>query len=122
MQPALSTVDMLYAVGHWLLDEQRPLDAIHVFRTMMITAPQDERSWLGLGTSHERVGQLDIAIELYQLGETTVTISFRCSLARARLLRRIDAQHDEAYERAEDRARLVDDDAANAIALERAQS
>lgn len=120
MSLSTSTADMLYAVGHWLLEEQRPLDAVEVFRTMLMTAPQDERGWLGLGVAHERVGQNETALELYQLGESAVPTSFRCSLARARLLRLVEKEHEEAYERAEERALMHDEAIASAIAQERA--
>lgn len=119
MSVSPSLVDSLYGLGHWLLDQQRPDDAVHVFRTLLMTAPEDERSWLGLATSHEQIGHHDAALGLYQLGEAAVHSSFRCPLARARLLKRVDGDADAAYDLAEERARLVDDATADAIAAER---
>lgn len=47
MRPA-SFADTLYALGHWLMSEDRPGDAAHVYRAMLTTVPADERGWLGL--------------------------------------------------------------------------
>ncbi len=124
MEAELRTVETLYGLGHWLLEQQRPADALHVFRTMLVSAPDDERSWLGLGQCHELNGADEIARDLYLLAERTLTRSFRCPLARARLLRRLDVldSADDAFALAEDRAAALDDDAAAAIAAERQAS
>ena len=120
MLPATTQMaDALYVVGHWLLEQRRPADAIHVFRTLLMNAPNDERGFLGLGASHEQLGNDAVAIGLYALGEAAVTSSFRCSLAHARVLRRLGKDSDAPFERAEERAREVDDGTANAIAQER---
>ncbi len=98
---------------------------MHVFRTMLVSAPDDERSWLGLGRCHELTGADEVARDLYLLAESSLIRSFRCPLARARLLRKLDASDDadDAFAIAEERAAaLYDDDAAAAIAVERQAS
>jgi tetratricopeptide (TPR) repeat protein len=115
-------IETLYSLGHWLLEQDRAADAIHVFRTMLVTAPDDERSWLGLGLCHERKGEDTIAHDLYELAESVAPLSFRCPLARARLLRRGDAEDraQQAYEAAEQRAAETrEDEIVSAIARER---
>ncbi|MFO0738024.1 MAG: hypothetical protein U0270_19180 [Labilithrix sp.] len=121
MLPApIQPADALYVVGHWLLEQRRFADALHVFRTMLVSAPGDERGWLGLGASHEELGNDGVAAGLYALGEAAIPTSFRCSLAHARVLRRLMNDHaDAAFERAEERALEVDDGTASAIAHER---
>lgn len=111
MRPA-SFADTLYALGHWLMSEDRPGDAAHVYRAMLTTVPADERGWLGLAGAHELRGEDDVADGLYRLAETAVPSSYRAALGRARLLRRREAESglDEAYERAVDRARAVGED------------
>lgn len=113
--------DTLYALGQWLIEEGRAADAVHVYRTMLMSAPQDERSWLGIGQSHERLGHDEPALALYELGEKTVPTSFRCPLARARLLRRMnkDVAAESAFERAEERAVDHEGSLSTAIAFER---
>jgi hypothetical protein len=116
---AAQMADALYAVGHWLLEQRRASDALHVFRTLLMSSPNDERGFLGLGASHEQLGNDAAAGGLYALGEAAVTSSFRCSLAHARVLCRLEKDSDSAFERAEERAREVDDGIAAAIAQER---
>jgi Flp pilus assembly protein TadD len=62
MAPLVPSVEALYAAGHWLLTTERFADASVVFRTMALAAPSDERAWLALGSCHEGIGQLEIAI------------------------------------------------------------
>ena len=119
------TIEAFYSLGHWLLEHGRPRDAVHVFRTMFARAPDDERSWLGLGRCHELVAQENVAIELYALGTGTALSSFRCPLAHARLLRSqgSDDDADSSFELAESRALLQDEPTvATAIAAERRAS
>jgi tetratricopeptide (TPR) repeat protein len=68
MSAATSGVEALYSAGHWLLTAERFADAAVVFRTMAMAAPSDERCWLALGSCHEAIGQLEIAISLYEAG------------------------------------------------------
>jgi hypothetical protein len=122
-------VETLYALGHWLLERERPGDALHVFRTMLVAAPADERSWLGLTQAHEGIGETVIARELHRLAEHAVPRSFRCPLARARFLRREgdETGADHSYQMSEARflaftptdATLDRDEVAAAIARER---
>jgi tetratricopeptide (TPR) repeat protein len=99
----MAPIEALYAAGKWLLDAQRPLDAAHVFRGMLVAAPVDERAWLGLGACHEALGQASIAIELYASGASSCA-SARCHVARARLLRALgrDEEASDAVDAAEE--------------------
>ena len=90
-------VETLYATAHWLLSEERPRDAACVLRAMVLTAPRDERGWLGLGACHEALGQPEIALEMYGTGRVFAQPSVRCEIARARIFRamgRDDAADD----------------------------
>jgi tetratricopeptide (TPR) repeat protein len=83
--PAL---EALYAIAYSFLDIERIEDAVRAFRVMVRFAPTDERAWLGLGTCHEKLGQEDIAAELYGAGSVVAEPpSARCLIALARLLR-----------------------------------
>jgi tetratricopeptide (TPR) repeat protein len=105
-------VEVLYALGHWLLTEQRHKDAADTFRVMTLTKPDDERGWLALGTCHEAIGQKLIASELYKIGTTIAAPAIRCTIARGRVLRDLE-QIDlamEAFEEAHDLALSIGDD------------
>jgi len=108
----MSKVEALYAAGHWLLSQERFVDAAKIFRMMLRLAPSDERSWLALGTCHERIGQHRIALELYGTGSVLGVAAVRCHLARARTLRVLDRddEADAAMDRAEQLAAESDDD------------
>jgi tetratricopeptide (TPR) repeat protein len=101
-----SAIDGLYAVGHWLLEQERNADAMDVFRAMLIAAPEDERGWLGLGECHDRLAEHEKAAVLYALAAQATPDAYRCVLARARVLRRLDAvdRADEAFAEAIERA------------------
>lgn len=116
-------LDTLYALGHHLIERERPADAVHVFRTMMMAAPEDERSWLGLCCCHERTNELATAARLYAMAVTSVPRSFRCALAAARCCRQRDEQDlaEQYYDVAEERAYSASEyEIATAIAEERA--
>jgi tetratricopeptide (TPR) repeat protein len=83
-------IEKLYGVGFWLHAQERYADAALAFRTMVRTAPTDERGWLALGACHEKIEQPGIALELYGWAAMVVLDSVRCRLARARLLARLD--------------------------------
>jgi tetratricopeptide (TPR) repeat protein len=105
-------LESVYAVGHWLLSQERFRDAATVFRLMMRTAPTDERGWLALGTCHEKLGQTDVALELYGGGAVAAEPSVLCHLARFRTLwdqDRMD-EADEAIDAARMLAEEVDDE------------
>ena len=95
--PTQGTSNALYGAGCWLLEQRRHEDAMHVFRTMLVVAPADERAWLGLGECHEELGELDRADALYALATSACGSALRCVVARARLLR-ATAREDEAQE------------------------
>lgn len=125
MHDATQAIDALYGLGHWLMEQKRTSDALHVFRTLMMSAPDDERGWLGLGVCHEELGHDVVARDLYTLAAASIPLSFRCSLAQARILRRLGASHlaDDAYDAAIDRAETLDQhQIAHAIAHERLAS
>ena len=69
--------DALYAVGHGMLEQERLRDAADVFRAMVVLFPGDERAWLGLGTTHERLGEEQLAIELFSLGVVALPAAVR---------------------------------------------
>jgi tetratricopeptide (TPR) repeat protein len=118
----LETVEKLYGLGHWLLSQERYADAALAFRTMLRSAPEDERSWLALATCHEQAGQLRIALELYGAGTALVPTSVRCQIARARLLCRLnrDVEADEALDKASEIAsELADDELIRLVDAER---
>ena len=95
MSTQASSVEALYAAGHWLLTAERFSDAAVVFRTMALAVPTDERAWLALGSCHEGIGQLDIAVSLYEIAATVAAPAIRCTIARARSLRGL-GRDDEA--------------------------
>lgn len=102
MNDQATSIEALYAAGHWLLTAQRFSDAAIVFRTMALAVPSDERAWLALGSCHEAIGQLDIAISLYEIAACVAEPALRCTIARARLLRELgrDDEADGFLERA----------------------
>jgi tetratricopeptide (TPR) repeat protein len=106
MNPAqiARAADAIYSAGHWLLTEERPTDALDIFRTMLLVAPADERSWLGLGACHEALGELERALDLYRLAEHAAGPHARIELARARTLVALGERADgrDAYARALD--------------------
>ncbi len=104
-------VEALYAMGHSLHSQERFADATAVFRIMLQLAPTDERSWLGLGECHERLGQLRIALEMYGAGTVANEHAGRCELARARVLRALDqtSEADDALDQADEIADRTDD-------------
>lgn len=80
-------LEALYATAYALLEAGTLAGATRAFRVMVRFAPEDERSWLGLGHCHERLEQDDVAAEIYGAG-AVVGASARCMLAAARLARR----------------------------------
>ena len=116
-----NSADGLYGLGYWLLDQERYADAMHVFRTMLLVAPSDDRAWLGLGASHEGAGELDRAARLYALAARACATSARSVIALGRVLRKLD-RDDEAelvYSEAAERAAANDDvELAHLIATE----
>src|SRR6478609_10480756 len=84
------TIEKLYSVGFWLHARERYADAALAFRTMLRTAPTDERGWLALGACHEKIEQPRVALQLYDWGAKVARDSTRCHLARARLFAQLD--------------------------------
>lgn len=110
--------DTLYAAGKWMLDLRRVPQALDLFRAMVVSAPGDERSWLGLGACHELLEQDDVALELYDMAVAAAG-GARCHVARARLLRKLgrDSEAEDALDRAE--AAADDPDVEAIVAYER---
>lgn len=115
MDPAnlvdVSQTETLYAAALWLLREERPSDAMHLFRLMLLCAPRDERGWLGLGTTHEHLGQESVALQIFATAKGAADAP-RCAIARARLLRKLgrDDEADAAFDEAEATASEGHDD------------
>lgn len=108
MNPA-QCIDSLYSVAYALLDAERIRDATNAFRVMVRFAPLDERAWLGLGECHERVGEIEIASELYGAGASVSSPpSARCFVALARLARR-SGELDAAAEHYDSAASLAEE-------------
>jgi hypothetical protein len=118
---APTVIEVLYAAGKGLLERGQTSESADVFRAMLVTAPSDERSWLGLGACHEALCQDAIALELYAMG-TAASGSVRCQVARSRVLRALgrEADAETALDRAEDAAGSAsDDDLVALVARER---
>jgi len=113
------SIETLYAVGHWLLGQERFADASTVFRTMTAAAPSDERGWLALGACHEGIGQFQIATRLYETAEVVAAPAIRCTIARGRALRTlgIDDIALDAFEAARELALANDEDELAKLAL-----
>lgn len=112
----MAAIEALYATAKWLLDENRTIDAIHVFRAMLVAAPIDERGWLGLAACHEMLGQSSIALDLFAYGAATCG-GVRCHVGRARLLRALgrDDEAEAALDAAESALSSSHDDAEHAL-------
>lgn len=118
MNDTTGTLNVLYSVGHRLLDLERHHDAISLFRTMLIVDPSDERGWLALATCHEALDETDKAIAICRLAETACGgRAFRCMIARARIQRALGANEEAAltYEHALSLAESHGDDEAHEL-------
>lgn len=106
------TIETLYGLGHWLLSQERPADAKEAFHLMLLVAPDDERAWLGLGVCHEKRGDMQTALTIYEMSLRALRVAPRCALARARMLRTLNDEiaAADAYEQAIDAADRVGDD------------
>ena len=101
-------VESLYATGKWFLDQGQTHKAVDIFRVLVLVAASDERGWLGIGASHDALGEATVAVELYTLG-AAATKSIRCQLAKARLLRKL-SRDDEASAALDAAESMLDDD------------
>src|SRR5437588_12390107 len=81
--------DCLYATGHWLLHLGRAAEAKKVLRVLLLSAPHDERSWVALGTAHERDDEPELALEVFSAGMAVTSPGVRCAVARARVLKEL---------------------------------
>ncbi len=80
-------VEVFYAVGHHLIENEQFHDAAIVLRAMIVASPTDPRGWLALSQCHEEIDQLMIAKELLAAGRTVVVPDVRLGLALARRMR-----------------------------------
>lgn len=115
------SADALYGVGHWLLEQERSEDAMHVFRTMLVLAPTDERAWLGLGACHENMNEPEKAARLYALAPRACAAPVRVAVALGRVLRKLDrdADADDAFATAAELADAAGDvELATLVAVE----
>jgi tetratricopeptide (TPR) repeat protein len=113
MSSTTQTLEALYATGHWLMQQERHGDAVSLFRTMLLVDARDERGWLALAICHEKLDEIDKAIELCRLAMSACGArAARCMVARARLLRGIGERGEalEAYEQALRCAEAANDD------------
>ncbi len=97
-------IEAVYAAGHWLLQNDRPREAVDVFRTIMLAAPTDERGWLGLAAAHDALGEHTKALELLRLAPDATGPRARLALCLARALRHVGEDATDAYELAADLA------------------
>jgi Flp pilus assembly protein TadD len=106
-----ASADALYGVGHWLLEQERADDAMHVFRTMLVLAPTDERAWLGLGACHEKTNEPAKAARLYALAPQACSGSVRLAVALGRVLQKLDRDADahDAFAKAAELAEATGD-------------
>jgi len=112
------TIEVLYGLGHWLLSQGRPGDAKEAFHLMLLVAPDDERGWLGLGVCHEKRGDKQTALTIYEMSLRALRNAPRCALARARMLRALDDEiaAADAYEQAIEAADRAGDEELEALA------
>ncbi len=108
MDATKATSDALYQTGCWLRAQGRNQDALHVFRTMLLVAPEEERGWLALGLTHEDLGERQKAAALYELATRASKMAMRCRIALARILRD-DGLEDRANELFAEAAQLADE-------------
>ncbi len=95
-------IDAIYAAGHFLFTNDRVLEALDLFRTMMLAAPTDERGWLGLGACHEMLGEDDRALDIYRIARRAISRHTRIEIAMARSFKARGEHGDaaDAYARA----------------------
>jgi len=102
------TLEALYAAGHWLIEQDRPRQAISLFRTMLLVDPRDERGWLALATCHEKLDEPEKAIALCQLAlDACDGKAVRCTIARARL-HKARGERDDALAAYDEAARIAE--------------
>ncbi len=116
-------IDAVYAAGRWLLQNDRPREAVDIFRTIMLAAPTDERGWLGLAEAHDTLGEHTKALELLRLAPDATGPRARIALCMARALRHAGEDAADTYELAADLALAESaDDLLNLVRFEKAQS
>lgn len=100
--------EAIYSFAHTMLEADRLEPAVKAFRVLVRFAPTDERAWLGLAACHEKLGQDEVAAELYGAGAVVATPpSARCRIALARIARQ-HGDFTEADEHLEIAASLAD--------------
>lgn len=102
--------ERLYATGYESLEREDLEIAERCFALMAVSAPRDERAWIGMGVSRERRADWAGAAARYALGTAAVPSSVWCHLGHGRALRELgrhreaDAAFDEAELHATDPA------------------
>lgn len=118
-EPSLrqQAVEVIYATAVECLSKESYAAAACVFRLMLRAAPTDERAWLGLGDSHVGLDHDRLALDFFGRGMVASYPSPRCTLARARTLRRLGEHHEalDALEQARELAVEAGDDEALAL-------
>src|SRR5690606_19356581 len=79
-----ATAEQLYASGYAALTEGNAKTAQRHFGLMLAVAPFDQRPWLGLASSRERLGDHALAAGLYQLAAAVAPDPLLCLLGQAR--------------------------------------
>jgi len=102
-------IEALYQVAYERIGREQFRDAATLLRLMLYLAPEDERAWLGLGICHQKIGQLQVAQQLYAAGAAATGGSPKCCFALARILREQEAWSEaaDAFEAAADAAERV---------------
>jgi Flp pilus assembly protein TadD len=59
--------EAIYAAGHIYYEQESFARAADVFRLLALARPHEARSWIGLGATHEAVGEWDRAGALYAI-------------------------------------------------------
>lgn len=104
-----SANDTLYAAAFWMLERERSADAAVFFRMLLLSAPADERGFLGLAKCHEDLGQDEVALDIYLAGSHAAERRVRCHIGCARVAVRQN-RDDLAAMALEQAAALADDE------------
>ncbi|MCU0691928.1 MAG: hypothetical protein MUF54_11040 [Polyangiaceae bacterium] len=84
-----TVVERCYATAYRALEEGDAHRAMKLFGIMAVLAPRDERAWIGLGTSNEKIGNHERAAGVYHIGASMTGGSGWCEFGRGRALKRL---------------------------------
>jgi Flp pilus assembly protein TadD len=111
-QQVQASAERLYASGYAALSDGNAAAAQRYFGLMLAVAPFDERPWIGLAASRERLGDHRVAAGLYQLAAAVSPNPALPLLGQARAYlalyrpRRAEALLDQAEASTDDPAML----------------